>query len=80
MATRKRPYAQAAAWGIVSVGMYFALYHFEGDINGTFARGGVYAMLPIATAFAFSFVHGNFTSDFWSALGVEASKKIKGGK
>ena len=39
------------------------------------AKGGVYALLPVATVFAVSYLHGNFTSSFWSALGIEASKK-----
>ena len=36
---------------------------------------GMYAALPVLTAFLFSFVHGAFTGSFWSALGIEASKK-----
>ena len=40
---------------------------------------GMYALLPIATAFLFSFVHGSFTSNFWTAFGIEAAKS-KGGK
>lgn len=72
---------QTALWGVVSIGMFIAMYIFEGDINTTFGKGGfAYALLPIATAFAFSFVHGNFTGNFWTAMGIEASKNIKGGK
>ena len=37
--------------------------------------GAVFALLPVATVFAVSYFHGNFTSSFWSALGIEASKK-----
>lgn len=77
MATKKKPYMQAVLWGIVSIGIYFALYAMEGTINATFGKGGYYAFLPIATAFLFSLVHGNFTGNFWSVLGVEASKTIK---
>jgi hypothetical protein len=29
----------------------------------------------VATVFLFSYIHGNFTSYFWSALGIEASKR-----
>ena len=32
---------------------------------------------PLSTVFAFSFVHGPFTSDLWSLLGIEATKKVQ---
>ena len=44
-------------------------------ITSYFGRGGMYAVLPIVTAFLFSFIHGSFTGDFWTVLGVEAKKK-----
>jgi hypothetical protein len=44
-------------------------------VNGHFGRGGMYAVLPIVTAFLFSFFHGAFTGHFWTVLGVEAAKK-----
>jgi len=40
-----------------------------------FTRGGLYAALPIATVFAFSFAHGAFASNLWSLLGIEAVRK-----
>jgi hypothetical protein len=46
-------------------------------VNSTFAKGGLYALLPIITAFVFSYFHGTFTGHFWTVLGVEASKKKK---
>jgi len=39
-----------------------------------FTKGGLYALLPVALVFAVSYVHGNFTSAFWSALGIEGSQ------
>lgn len=75
----KKALISAIFWGIISIAMYFALLSNQELVNNNFTVGGLSALLPIATAFAFSFVHGNFTSDFWSALGVEAAKK-KGGK
>ena len=77
---KKKPYMQVALWGAVSIAMFAAIYVYEKDINTTFSKGGWFAFLPIATAFAFSFVHGNFTGKFWSVVGIEASNKIKGGK
>lgn len=75
--SKQRPYLKTVLYGAVSVGLYVLLLTRQDLINGTFAKGGLYAFLPIAMAFVFSFVHGNFTGNFWSSLGVEASKKHK---
>lgn len=72
---KKKPYAKMIFMGIISVGMYAALLLNQDLLNSYFGRGGAYALLPIVTAFAFSFVHGSFTGDFWTVLGVEAAKK-----
>jgi len=72
---KKKPYVKAFLFGVVSVALYAALLANQDLINDNFARGGAYALLPIAAAFAFSFVHGNFTGHFWTLMGVEASKK-----
>lgn len=74
---KKRPYLKAFLWGVFSAALYAVLYVKEDEITAFFGKGGLYAIFPIATAFIFSFAHGNFTSYFWSSLGVEASKKIK---
>lgn len=72
---KKKPVGKMILMGIISIAMYAGLLMNQDVINGNFARGGFYALLPIATAFIFSFVHGNFTGDFWTVLGVEAAKK-----
>jgi hypothetical protein len=72
---KKKPVGPAILFGIVSIGLYVVLLSNQGLLNANFARGGVFAFLPIATAFIFSFIHGNFTGHFWTILGVEASKK-----
>jgi len=77
--TKKKALVGAIIFGVLSIGLYALLFVKEDMINSTFGRGGAYAVLPIATAFLFSFVHGNFTGNFWSALGIEAAKG-KGGK
>jgi hypothetical protein len=76
----KKPYMKALFFGLISVGLYAALLLNQETLNNTFGKGGVYAFLPIIAAFVFSFVHGTFTGDFWTVMGVEAAKKIKGGK
>ena len=77
--TKKRALVGAILMGALSIGMYVLLFLKQDLVNGTFGKGGVYALLPIVTAFAFSFVHGSFTGNFWTALGIEAAKG-KGGK
>jgi len=77
--TKKKALVSAIAMGAVSIGMYTLLFVKQDLVNANFGKGGLYALLPIVTAFAFSFVHGSFTGNFWTALGVEAAKG-KGGK
>jgi hypothetical protein len=72
---KKKPYGKMMLMGIISAALYAALLINQGIINKYFALGGAYALLPIVTAFVFSFVHGSFTGDFWTVLGVEAAKK-----
>jgi drug/metabolite transporter superfamily protein YnfA len=74
---KKKPYATLILMGIVSLALYATLLLQQDLITRYFAHGGIYAFLPIATAFLFSYVHGNFTGSFWTVLGIEASKKKK---
>ena len=75
--TKKKPVVKMALFGAVSIALYAALLLNQDFVNANFAHGGVYAFLPIATAFVFSFFHGSFTGHFWTVMGVEASKKRK---
>jgi hypothetical protein len=77
MEPRNRPYLKTVLYGAVSIALYALLLAKQELINDTMVKGGLYALVPIAMAFAFSFVHGNFTGSFWSSLGVEASKKAR---
>ncbi len=73
--TRKKPITPLVLTGIVSAGLYIALLSNQDYLNSTFGKGGLFAFLPIITAFIFSYFHGTFTGHFWTMLGVEASKK-----
>ena len=75
--SKKKPYGAAIILGVVSLALYVGLLTQQEMVNQYFTKGGAYAFLPIATAFIFSFVHGNFTGNFWTILGIEASKKKK---
>jgi hypothetical protein len=71
--------ARLAVFGVISSGLYVMLYVFEDDLTlaSERVRNGemVFAGVPVAVAFAFSFVHGKFTSHFWDFLGFQAKKK-----
>ena len=75
--TKKKPVGAMIVMGIVSVALYATLLAKQDLVNSTFAKGGLYALLPIITAFVFSYFHGSFTGHFWTVLGIEASKKKK---
>jgi len=72
---KKKPYGKVALFGAVSIALYAVLLMQQGLVNDYFVRGGLYAFLPIAAAFLFSYVHGHFTGYFWTMLGIEAKKK-----
>jgi len=63
--------------GLASVALYAAVFTNSGIIMKYFTKGGIFAALPIVTVFAFSFVYGPFTSNLWSLLGIEATKKVQ---
>ncbi len=75
--TKKKPVAAMIVMGIISVALYATLLLKQDLINSTFAKGGLYAFLPIITAFVFSYFHGGFTGHFWTVLGIEAARKKK---
>ncbi|MBI4683396.1 MAG: hypothetical protein HY757_09905 [Nitrospirae bacterium] len=74
---RKKPVGKMLLMGVISVALYALLLLKQDVINGYIGQGGMYAFLPIITAFLFSFVHGTFTGDFWTVMGIEAAKKKK---
>ncbi len=63
--------------GILSISSYILLYTHQEWVTRNFTRGGIYALLPIVTAFYFSFIHGTFTSCLLHTFGLRvATKKI----
>ncbi len=75
--TRKKPVGKMLFMGILSIALYATLLMKQDQVNSTFAKGGLYALLPIITAFIFSYFHGAFTGHFWTVMGIEAAKKKK---
>ncbi len=72
---KKKPFGETIILGIISTALYAVLLINQDFINSYFGNGGLYALLPIITAFIFSLVHGSFTGNFWTVLGIEAKKK-----
>ncbi len=75
--TKKKPVGAMVVMGIISLALYATLLLKPDMVNSTFAKGGLYAFLPIVTAFVFSYIHGSFTGHFWTVLGIAAAKKKK---
>ncbi|MBE0584460.1 MAG: hypothetical protein IH612_11975 [Desulfofustis sp.] len=71
---KKRHVVKTITFGAATAGLYGAMFAFPDTVMHYWTKGGVYALLPVATVFAFSYIHGTFTSNFWSALGIEGSK------
>jgi amino acid permease len=70
----KKPVGKMLVFGIGSTILYALVLSYQGLITAYFTRGALYATLPIASAFAFSYVHGHFTGYFGTVLGIEAKK------
>ncbi|WP_157470029.1 universal stress protein [Desulfobulbus elongatus] len=73
--SKKRYVRQCVLFGALTSALYATVFAYQDVVMTYFSKGGVYAVLPVITVFAVSYFHGNFTSAFWSALGIEASKK-----
>ena len=78
LAQQKRAKAlrSAVIFGLLTAAFYAAIFLNEGTVMKYFTMGGAYALLPVSAAFLVSFIHGAFTGNFWTALGIEASKKV----
>lgn len=74
---KKKPVGKMLVLGLISIALYALLLAKQDDVNVIFGQGGWYALLPIITAFVFSYFHGGFTGHFWTVLGVEAARKKK---
>jgi len=72
---KKQHILRCAIFGTLTAALYAAVFSCQGMVMTYFCKGGLYAILPVATVFAVSYFHGNFTGSFWSALGIEASKQ-----
>jgi hypothetical protein len=72
--SRKRHVKNCFVFGALTAGLYAAVFTSQEFVMTNFTKGGFFALLPVAMVFAISYVHGSFSSSFWSALGIEGSK------
>lgn len=69
----KKPYIGLVVSGVLSGALYLLLYLYEKEIMESFTRtDGWYPVLPVITAFVFSFAHGAFAGCFWEVIGIRA--------
>lgn len=75
---RSRALTTTLVLGVGSATLYLLLFLFSDQLEAMAAatRAGekLYALVPIAIAMTFSFVHGAFTSAFWDLLGLRAKQ------
>ena len=75
---RSRTLIQVLGQGVLSALLYLLLFQCADRLTAMAAatRQGekLYALVPIAIAMVFSFVHGAFTGHFWDLLGLRAKK------
>lgn len=76
--TRVKALARVALFGAFSASAYLLVFLNEGTVTKYFTRGGFYAAAVIATAIAFSLIHGTFANYFLELLGIRPNQG-KGG-
>jgi hypothetical protein len=72
---KKKLLGKTIFYGAVTALLYGGVFANTDIVTQFFTRGGLYAALPIATVFVFSFAHGAFSGNLWSLLGIEAITK-----
>jgi hypothetical protein len=78
MERSQKPWRPLVLSGAASALCYALLFTYQKEVMATFTRtDGWYPLLPVLTAFVFSFAHGAFTGYFWEVLGVRARQPKK---
>jgi hypothetical protein len=74
----RKPWFKLIATGSATAILYTLLFAFEKEVMASFTRtDGLYPLLPVVAAFAFSLSHGAFTGFFWDALGVRGRPEVQ---
>ena len=64
-------------YGVLTITLYILLYLYNETILEYSRQGQWYFSIPIAIAFIFSIVHGNFAGHFWDLFGIKAKTTKK---
>lgn len=73
----QRTLLKTASYGLLSLLLYTLLYLFNEPILEHSREGRWSFIIPVAIAFLFSLVHGNFTGNFWNLVGIRAKTTKK---
>jgi hypothetical protein len=73
---KRNKLGRTVLFGTLTAGFYAGFFALADPVMSLTKQGGIYALIPVATVFLCSYVHGTFASELWSALGLEASKTI----
>lgn len=75
-----RKWKVTLALGVLSASLYMLMFKFSPALIhlSEMTRQGdkLGAIIPIAIAFVFSYVHGSFTAQFWSSLGLKPREQL----
>lgn len=69
-----KPYLKTIVFGGISLAAYIAVFSNQRWVMDHYTVGGWGTLLPVGTAFFFSFIHGAFASNLLSVLNLEAKK------
>ncbi|MEW6770232.1 MAG: hypothetical protein AB1330_02440 [Bacillota bacterium] len=83
---KKKPVGAMLTWGILSAGLYAAVFlNVKPIMNYFTAVDGlqmfekfIRASALVALAIAFSLIYGNFAGTFWEVVGIQPKKKEAG--
>ena len=64
-------------WGAVSGGMYALVFLNQDAVTQHFTRGGVFALVVVITALAFSLIHGSFANYLLDLSGIRPLQEKK---
>ena len=68
---------RAIMWGIFSLGAYLLLFLNQEAVTRYFTKGGIFALVIIITALAFSLIHGSFAGYVLEILGIRPLRHDK---
>ena len=68
---------RALFWGAISVGMYLLVFLNQDAVTHQFTKGGVFALVVVLTALAFSLIHGSFANYLLDLSGIRPLQEKK---